>query len=94
MRQGTLFDQAPPTGRANPTVAAEDVPRTDSLRAAVLAHMQERGSATSGELLHVGGMRFGARIHELKAVGYRFDRKRLPDGQHLYTYRGHRDDQP
>lgn len=44
--------------------------RLQRLALCVLGRLQQ-GSATNLELLHVGGMRYGARLHELRKAGHR-----------------------
>jgi hypothetical protein len=55
----------------------------------VLAALQASGStgATTHELgqANIGGFRFGARIHELRAAGYRIVERRERTGSSRYT---------
>lgn len=44
---------------------------------AVLDRLRQ-GPATTHDLLGVGGLRFGARLCELRALGFGIDEKRLP----------------
>ena len=61
----------------------EDKPRLSKNSAAVLARL-EQGPATNAQLMQVGGMRFGARIHDLKKHGYKISSEHLSDGIWVY----------
>jgi len=62
--------------------------RRTSNRDRVLAMLQAHGSATNDELIHVGGFRYGARVHELKSLGYDIRTERVKGGLFRFTYHG------
>jgi len=49
--------------------------------------LKDRRYHSSRELLKVGGFRYGGRLHELRADGYRFTMKRDAKHQNLFWYR-------
>lgn len=64
---------------------AEDIPRLDIQRGRVLARLRE-GPASTVELASefCGGIRFGARVHELRNAGHAITRRRVG---RFYEYR-------
>lgn len=67
----------------DPNVDVRDIPRLGKSSLNVLARLK-RGPATNVELMEVGGMRFGARIHDLKKHGYSVRSERLDGGIWVY----------
>lgn len=53
----------------DPRLTKEARPRLQRACLRILARLQV-GPATNMQLLQIGGMRFGARLHELKAAGH------------------------
>jgi hypothetical protein len=49
--------------------------------------LKDRRYHSARELLRVGGFRYGGRLHELRADGYRFTIKRDEKHQSLFWYR-------
>jgi hypothetical protein len=58
-----------------------------SFASAVLSRLR-RGAATNFELAHVGGLRFGARVHDLRNAGHDIRKSKLPGGRWLYWLNG------
>jgi hypothetical protein len=59
--------------------------RRQSNKDKLLAHLLEHGSATNVELVHVAGMRFGARLMELRRDGWNVETIDLGRGLVRYT---------
>lgn len=77
-QQPSFFQKVPST--AKPNALADEKARTDSNKAKVLAHLKAFHSATNVELAAIGGMRFGARVHELQKDGYNIIVSRVKAG--------------
>lgn len=79
----TLFD--PPIPCVDPNLPAEERPRLSKQAAQILAMLQER-PRTNVELARVG-IRYSARLHDLKRAGYPIMTTPLRDGKggHLYS---------
>lgn len=76
--KGTLW-------QPNPTVSNADVPRVGK-QARTILDLLRAGPRTNVELSQVG-MRFGARIHELRAAGHDIVTVPFSDGTGRVTYR-------
>jgi hypothetical protein len=61
----------------------------------VLEYLQVRHDrgATNGELLNVGGFRYGARIYELRKAGWIIETRPLADGEYRFILKGKLQDQ-
>jgi len=74
----------------------DEAERRESNRDRVLALLQQKGKAgaTNADLLGVGGFRYGARLFELRRMGYIIET--LPAGEGLFRFvlRGIRAEQP
>ena len=97
MGQATLFDtEGPPEppehvqirmGKANPTVEEQDKPRLAGNRKRIIERLRE-GPATNAELSKIGGLRFGARIQELRKAGWDIEQSRRDGGVFVYELLG------
>jgi hypothetical protein len=81
-------DEIPPhcvrLARSNPTVDPRDEGRLTGHRADILNHLRAHGKATNMELTGIGGLRFGARLEELRKAGHDIRTHRLGGG--LFEY--------
>jgi hypothetical protein len=68
----------------DPNVRPEDKPRLSKNAAAVLNRLED-GPATNSELMEIGGLRFGARIHDLKRHGYTISSQQSNGGIWVYS---------
>lgn len=64
-------------------VEPEDKPRLRGNSAAILSLLKS-GPATNIQLMKVGGVRYGARIHDIKKAGYKIQSRRLDEGIWVY----------
>ena len=64
-------------------VEPADKPRLRGNSQAILTLLQ-RGPATNIQLMQVGGVRYGARIHDIKKAGYKIQSRRLEEGIWVY----------
>ena len=69
----------------NPTVGAADAPRLGRACRALLRLMADHEWHDNTELTAVGGMRFGARLEEMKDAGFPFRREKVTGG--VWRYR-------
>jgi hypothetical protein len=73
------------TARLNPTVAPEDVPRLTAALQRLYHHMRDGEWCTGPSLIPIAGLRYGARLEELKRAGIPFERQHLSEG--IWQYR-------
>ena len=74
----------------DPNASDDDKHRLPKSSVAILERLQQ-GPATNVELLEVGGMRFGARLHDLRKHGHEITSDRLHDGLWVYQLKnGHK----
>lgn len=71
--------------KLNSTVAPEDVPRLTAALQRLYDHMRDGEWHTSYELMDVAGLRYGARLEELKRAGIPFEKRHAGAG--LWHYR-------
>lgn len=84
MTQRLLFDPPQPTlPPRDPNVTTSDVPRLTGQNAAILARLKQ-GPATNVELAAMA-LKYGGRISDLRAAGYRIECERGEGG--INTYR-------
>ena len=71
------------------TAIAEHVERQrrQSNKEKLLAHLLEHGSATNVELSQIAGLRFGARLLELRRQGWMVETQEIGRGLVKYTLR-------
>lgn len=83
-KQLNLLDYKPETIQpVDPNVQPKDKPRLGKSSLRILARLKE-GPATNAELMQIGGMRFGARLHDLKKAGHKFKSANLDGGLWIY----------
>ena len=83
-----LFDGAAERSRPavplNPTVEEWDAPRLSAAQKRLLRVLCDRQWHTSGELAHVVGYRFSARMEELKKAGWPWVKEHVSGGTWRY----------
>lgn len=94
-RQLSLFDEPPRiTGgeayetlmaRLNPTVREDDEPRLGAAQRRLLEYLSDHGWHTNVALVGVAGVRYGARIEELRKAGYPIAKEHVHEG--IWKYR-------
>lgn len=57
-------------------------------RGAVLRRLQRGAWVKQWTLMRAGGMRYGARLYELRRLGWRIETKCLGGGEFVYRMRG------
>lgn len=85
--QPNLFDRPEPTKNiqpVDPNVRESDKPRLGRAALAILEQLRS-GPATGHDLVPVGGLRYGGRIHDLRQHGYKIDAEHQHDGVWLYS---------
>jgi len=70
----------------NVTVAPAAEKRLGRHHQAILAALRE-GPRTNWELAKVGGLRFGARLEELRSAGHRISTHRVSEERGVFMYR-------
>lgn len=83
LNQPSLFDLAPtreavaaPEVGLRSKAPREALPRLSGARLRVLDRLRI-GPATNAELLAVGGFRYGARLHELRQIGFSIESEQI-----------------
>jgi hypothetical protein len=71
--------------KLNSSVPPQDVPRLTAALQRLLDHMRAGGWHTGPELIPVAGLRYGARLEELKRAGIPFEREHVSEG--VWRYR-------
>jgi hypothetical protein len=84
MTQRTLFDTGPDPPPPRPRAESSEEVRRDSNRARVLDALMA-GPRTGTELATIAGHRFGARVEELRRLGWKIDAERIANGVFRYT---------
>lgn len=74
--------------RLNSTVAPPDVTRLTAALRRLHDHMRAGGWHTGPELIPVAGLRYGARLEELKRAGIPFEREHVTEGVWRYRLTG------
>ena len=82
-----LFDRAATEERPqlNSSVKEEDRPRLTASLHRLLDYMRDGNWSTGPELIPIAGLRYGARLEELKRAGYPFAREHVGEG--VWRYR-------
>lgn len=82
--QTTLDFDKPFPVPADPNVVADDRERLTGNSLAILERLK-RGPASNRELSEVGGLRFGGRIFDLRAAGWRIETEKRGGGLVVYS---------
>lgn len=83
LRQLWERDAAAP--RLNGTVPPGDVPRLTASLQRLYDAMKDGGWFTGPQLMEIAGLRYGARLEELKRAGIPFEREHVAEG--VWRYR-------
>lgn len=67
----------------DPNAHPDDKPRLSASSQAILDRLRD-GPASNIDLMQVGGVRYGARIHDLRKYGYTISSDRAADGSWVY----------
>jgi hypothetical protein len=84
MTQRTLFDTDAPPPPPRPPVPAAEEARRENNRQRVLDALLA-GPCTGTDLATIAGHRFGARVEELRRLGWRIDAERVANGVFRYS---------
>ena len=79
-----LEEQPVPAIPFNPTVAESDKPRLNKAHRALLQLLSDHAWHANSELMETAGMRFGARLEELRKAGHAIVTEPRKGGTYVY----------